>query len=166
MARHNQRPELILLYGSTDKKNQPLEGDVVVIGRARGADIGLDAPDVSSLHCVIWRSSVGYQARDCGSRAGTHLNGDRIKECLLHDGDVLQVGPFCFRVSLPARPGKGGSREDRQRHVEHSRRNLARLAWGQRKVVKDLKGLLELSALTPATLKRKASGLRARVRDF
>src|SRR5207245_1410785 len=92
-------------------------------------------------------------------------NGDSVKDGLLHDGDVLQVGPFCFRVYLPGALGSSGSREGRQRHVEGSRRNLARLALAQRKKLKDLKALLEIS-LTPGDLQRKASGLRSRVREF
>jgi pSer/pThr/pTyr-binding forkhead associated (FHA) protein len=162
-----EQPALVLLYGSGSEKRKdcPLDRDVIVIGRARGADIGLDAPDVSTLHCVLWRGSAGFQVRDCGSRSGTRVNGDAVKEGLLHDGDVLQIGPFSFRVVLPAPSAKGTSREARQRHVEKSRRNLARLALLHRKKVKDMKGLLELS-ITPTDLNRKASGLRARVRDF
>lgn len=136
------QPALVLLYGSSEKKYR-LDRDVVVIGRARGADIGLDAPDVSTVHCVLWRGSVGYQVRDCGSRAGTRVNGDAVKEGLLHDGDLLQIGPFCLRVEVPAPWGQSTVREGREarwRHLERSRRNLARLALIQRKRMQDLKG--------------------------
>jgi len=129
MSKANPRgqPALVLLFGDADDKSRPLDRDVLTIGRARGADIGLDAPDVSTLHCLIWRNSVGYQIRDCGSRSGTRVNGDLVKESILHDGDVLQVGPFSFRVQLPV-GDKSGLREARYKHVERSRRNLVRLA--------------------------------------
>src|SRR5947209_4703951 len=51
-----KRPALELLYGSCEKKRRVLDRDVLIVGRARGCDIGLEAPDVSSLHCVITRS--------------------------------------------------------------------------------------------------------------
>jgi len=131
-----EQPALVVLHGGAADTCRPLDRDVVTVGRARGADIGLDAPDVSSVHCVIWKSSIGYQIRDCGSRAGTKLNGDMIQESVLHDGDVLQVGPFSFRVQLPA-GAKVPSREARAKHLEHSRRNLARLALALRQRLKD-----------------------------
>src|SRR4051812_4398221 len=96
-----KRPALVLLYGNSEKKRRLLDRDVLIVGRARGCDIGLDAPDVSSLHCVITRGPYGYTVRDCGSRAGTRLNGDAVEEATLRDEDVLQVGPFSFRVHLP-----------------------------------------------------------------
>src|SRR5437660_3911099 len=130
MSKSNPRGQaaLVVLHSGADNTCRPLDQEVLTVGRARGADIGLDAPDVSSVHCVIWRGSIGYQIRDCGSRAGTKVNGDLIKESVLHDGDVLQVGPFSFRVQIPASAVKAPSREVRYKHLERSRRNLVRLA--------------------------------------
>ena len=130
-------PALIPLHTGADQRKRPLDRDVILIGRARGADIGLDAPDVSSVHCVVWKSSVGLQLRDCGSRAGTHVNGDVIKESVLHDGDVLQVGLFSFRVEIPKGSAKVTLREARSKHVERSRRNLARLALALRRRLRE-----------------------------
>jgi pSer/pThr/pTyr-binding forkhead associated (FHA) protein len=127
--RAQPRPALVLLYAKEDRR-WPLEREVVTLGRARGCDVALEAADVSSLHTVIWRNSAGFQLRDCGSRAGTHVNGDRVTQATLHDGDILQVGPFSFKVSLPKT--EMSARELRLRHVERSRRNLARLALALR----------------------------------
>src|ERR1700719_4264401 len=95
------QPALILMYGDAARKRRPLSRDAVTIGRARGCDIWLDAPDVSSLHCVITRSGDGFHLRDCASRSGTRLNGDGVGEAALQDRDILQIGPFSFRVFLP-----------------------------------------------------------------
>jgi pSer/pThr/pTyr-binding forkhead associated (FHA) protein len=128
---------LVPLHAAAEQRGRTLDRDVILIGRARGADIGLDAPDVSSLHCVVWKTSVGYQIRDCGSRAGTHVNGELVKESFLHDGDVLQVGRFSFRVALPASPPKAALREARSKHLERSRRNLTRLALALRRRLRE-----------------------------
>ncbi|MCI0460894.1 MAG: FHA domain-containing protein [Gemmataceae bacterium] len=93
---------LVLLYGNAERKYRLLDRDVLVIGRASGADWRLEAPDVSNLHCIITRGPHGYHLRDCASRAGTRVNGHAVQEVILRDEDVLQVGPFSFRVQLPA----------------------------------------------------------------
>jgi len=166
--RHNDPalPKLALLYGSLEKKAWVLTRDAVTVGKARGCDIVLEAPDVSSLHCLVWRTSGGTSVRDCGSRAGTHLNGDRIVEATLRDRDILQIGPFSFAVSVPAVKQPGSSvLETRCRHLDRSRRSLARLALAYRARLRDWQQLSE-SGSAEFDVHRKASGLRRRFRDF
>jgi pSer/pThr/pTyr-binding forkhead associated (FHA) protein len=159
-------PKLILLYGSSGKKSWALSRDAVTVGRARGCDIVLEAPDVSSLHCLVWRTSSGLSVRDCGSRAGTHLNGDRILEATLHDRDILQIGPFSFEVNVPAVKPIGTSvLEARCQHLERSRRNLVRLALAYRHRLGDWQQLSDSGSVL-FDVHRKASGLRRRFRDF
>src|SRR5262249_24939532 len=64
------------------------------------------------------------------SRSGIRLQGDKVCEASLHHDDVLQIGPFSFRVVLlPARPATHGNRtEIRLVKLDRKRRNLARLA--------------------------------------
>ncbi|MFO0866591.1 MAG: FHA domain-containing protein [Gemmataceae bacterium] len=93
---------MIPLFGGTDRKSRPLDREVVTLGRARGSDFCLDANEVSALHCVIYRSSDGFRVRDCGSRTGTRVNGNPIKNAVLNNGDVLNIGPFSFEMRVPA----------------------------------------------------------------
>lgn len=159
-------PRLALLYGSLEKRTWTLARDAITIGRARGCDIPLEAPDVSSLHCLVWRHQGGLSVRDCGSRAGTHLNGDRIVEATLHDRDILQIGPFSFMISVPVAKTAGSSvLEARCRRLERSRRGLARLALAYRARLRDWQQLSE-SGSADFDVHRKASGLRRRFRDF
>jgi pSer/pThr/pTyr-binding forkhead associated (FHA) protein len=166
--REQALPALVSLYGGADKKPWPLNRDIATLGRAKGCDIVLEAPDVSSLHCLVWAFQGGYQVRDCGSRAGTQLNGDRITEATLHDGDILQVGPFSFRLALPTGPKNGPSRrEERSKHLERSRRKLAQLALAQRKKLQTLQqAMLGDSGPAQLDLNQKISGFRRRYRDF
>lgn len=150
---------LVLLFGSHRRGAWPLESDVVSLGRSHGCDIQLDAPDVSSLHCLIWRSERGLELRDCRSRAGTLLNGEPASETNLHDGDVLQVGSFCFRVRVPASLTRDAQRDTRLGHLLRSRRHLTRLALAYRKRLHAAQMLLAPDAAS-FELNRKASGLR------
>lgn len=153
------QPTLMILFGSHGRNAWPLAREVMTLGRAHGCDIRLDAPEVSSLHCIISRDSQGLRLRDCGSRAGTLLNGEPAGETGLHDGDVLQVGSFCFRVHLPACLTRDRGQDARLWRLERSRRNLARLALALRKRVRAAQMLLAPDAAT-FDLNRKASGLR------
>src|SRR5207244_177842 len=96
------QPALLVQHGNTAQKHRPLDRAGVTLGQARGCDIELDAPEVSSIHCIITRGLDGLYIRDCSSRMGTRVNGERIKEGYLHDADILQVGPFSFQVYLAA----------------------------------------------------------------
>lgn len=131
---------LIVTYGSSDRKRRPLDQEVVVLGSGRGCDLTLSAPDIAPVHCILYQRPAGWSVRDCGSRAGTHLNGEPIREALLSDGDLLQVGSFCFRACLPAAarlPEAGLVPERTIQHLRHSRRNLARLALAVRSQLRD-----------------------------
>ena len=92
----SRQAALVPLYGVVDKKPRPLNEELIIVGRARGCDIVLDAPEVSSLHCVIYRWGSGYRMRDCGSRTGTRINGQPIARTRLRIGDQVQVGNTCF----------------------------------------------------------------------
>jgi hypothetical protein len=158
---------LVPLYGA-GKKPWSLEGEVLAIGRARGCDVCLESPDISSLHCVIWRNSAGWHIRDCGSRAGTLINGDRIREATLRDDDVLQIGPFSFRIQAPGPKSLPvvSVRSERLKRIEKSRRNLARLALAMRRQLRDGPPAASDSAPPGLELNRQASGLRQRIREI
>lgn len=95
-------PALVVTFGTTAKKRRSLNKATTVLGRLRSADIRLDAPEIANIHCLITRTETGLAVRDCESRTGTLVNGQPVREAELHDGDNLQVGPFSFKVSLPA----------------------------------------------------------------
>jgi pSer/pThr/pTyr-binding forkhead associated (FHA) protein len=164
------RPALVLLFGNTSKKHRLLDRDAIVVGRARGCDLGLEAPDVSSVHCVITRGPGGYHLRDCQSRAGTKFNGNAVREATLRDGDLLQIGPFSFRVHLPAGCIVGASvpNASRLQHLERSRRNLARLALRRRKLLRLVRALQQdgNGKAVRDQLSKQLTSLKGRIRDY
>ena len=119
------QPTLVVQHGNTARRFRRLEKDVFVLGRAPGCDLGLDAPDVAAVHCVIHRGAEGWRVRDCSGRGGTRLNGRSVLDEALADEDVLQIGSFSFALHLPkqkARPATAPAR------LQRSRENLVRLA--------------------------------------
>ncbi len=69
-----------------------LEGRVTVIGRSSECEIPLEDPNVSRRHAEIRRIGEGYSLVDLGSTNGTEVNGQRIQETALMNGDVIELG--------------------------------------------------------------------------
>jgi EAL domain-containing protein (putative c-di-GMP-specific phosphodiesterase class I) len=69
-----------------------------LIGRSRAADLTIYSHKVSKDHAVIAQESGRYVVRDLQSTNGTFVNGRRIDEVPLDDGDILHVThwEFCF----------------------------------------------------------------------
>ncbi|MGQ9474727.1 MAG: FhaA domain-containing protein [Actinomycetota bacterium] len=68
-----------------------LEGSRLSIGRSEENDLVLPDPRVSRFHAEIERAPQGYVLRDLGSTNGTLVNGRRVRERLLEDGDTISV---------------------------------------------------------------------------
>ena len=64
------------------------------IGRADQNEIQIVKPGISRQHATVELTAEGYILRDLKSNNGTYVNGDRITEHLLTDGDVVEVGPI------------------------------------------------------------------------
>jgi ABC-type transporter Mla subunit MlaD len=127
------QPALVVKCGNTKRKYRPLDRDVLILGRAPGCDLGLDAPDVALVHCLIVKAPDGWRVRDCTGRGGTRLNGKSVQDGVLGDEDVLQVGSFSFVLHLPSSqrtraPDSPHLPAPHLGRMERSRRNLAQLA--------------------------------------
>lgn len=94
-------PALVVTFGTTARKRRILEKPTSLLGRGKGCDIRLDAVEISTVHCVITHTACGLAIRDCDSRVGTLVNDQPVKEGTLSHGDILQLGPFSFRVHIP-----------------------------------------------------------------
>jgi pSer/pThr/pTyr-binding forkhead associated (FHA) protein len=67
--------------------------DRLTIGRSRESDIFLEDLAVSRLHTTISRDGQGqYVIRDESSANGTYVNGQKVTEQVLAEGDEIQVG--------------------------------------------------------------------------
>lgn len=69
-----------------------LRDDVTHVGRGIVADVRLDDYTVSARHAIIVVRAAGLRILDDRSTNGTIVNGRRIDEAELHDGDVVVLG--------------------------------------------------------------------------
>ncbi len=74
----------------------PIPSFPFTLGRNESADLPIASSRVSREHAVILRDGVGFRVRDLGSTNGTYVNGRRIDEAPLEDGDVLVVADVEF----------------------------------------------------------------------
>ena len=72
--------------------NQIELGDFLTIGRESENHVVVSDEFTSARHTRIERKPNGFLLRDLRSRNGTFLNGTRIFEALLSDGDRVRVG--------------------------------------------------------------------------
>ena len=87
-----ERAYLVVMTGSNVGEMYKIAGDSIVLGRGGGTDIRLVDEGISRFHCRIRIDGDGLVVEDMNSRNGTFLNGTRIEQGVLHDGDKIQLG--------------------------------------------------------------------------
>jgi predicted Zn finger-like uncharacterized protein len=74
---------------------------LVTIGRMRGgADIEIDDPQVSRLHCAIEVKNDAVLLRDLRSTNGTYIGEKRVHAALLNDSTEFRIGETTIRVAV------------------------------------------------------------------
>jgi pSer/pThr/pTyr-binding forkhead associated (FHA) protein/uncharacterized RDD family membrane protein YckC len=81
----------------------------LLIGRDPSNDLVLPDAMVSRRHAVIEYRGEGWVLRDCQSSNGSLVNGDRVEERPLRDGDLVAIGGarLLFRDDEPQADGPG-----------------------------------------------------------
>ncbi|KOV94392.1 FtsK/SpoIIIE domain-containing protein [Streptomyces sp. NRRL B-3648] len=85
-----------------------LHGGRITVGRSADADVPLDDPDVSRLHCAVTVDADGrVSVADLGSTNGTTLDGVRVSErpVRVPAGGLLRIGESALRVTRAGGPG-------------------------------------------------------------
>jgi CRP-like cAMP-binding protein len=78
----------------------PLGRSVMLIGRDEDSNLYLEASEISKNHASIFSKDGFYHVKDNRSLNGTLINGQRVTEHLLQHDDVIEFGPYRFRVDL------------------------------------------------------------------
>jgi pSer/pThr/pTyr-binding forkhead associated (FHA) protein len=75
----------------------PLGEETVRVGRGLGADLRLDESSVSRRHAILVSSAEGVRILDDRSSNGTIVNGRRVQQAELANGDVIVIGRVVLR---------------------------------------------------------------------
>ncbi|MBS1797662.1 MAG: sigma 54-interacting transcriptional regulator, partial [Acidobacteria bacterium] len=122
-----------------------LDADETGVGREAANAIVLADSSVSRRHCTIRRRGDAYFVSDLGSLNGIEVNGRRLEEMRLEDGDRLTIGDFKLVFSSDGTFEKtGGVRFDRTefRLPENSVRLRVEEVFGA--MARDLTAILQI----------------------
>src|SRR5205814_7478779 len=92
------------------EKAYPMRAITVTIGRSDQCDIAVKDTSMSGRHAEISKINGEIRVKDMGSANGIWLNGERVDDVELFDGDVLRLGQTSIRIDVVGgrkRPGAG-----------------------------------------------------------
>ncbi|MBI4537664.1 MAG: FHA domain-containing protein [candidate division NC10 bacterium] len=108
-------PEIVLYAGEKQLATYTLSSGELTIGRTAGNSIVLENPGVSRRHATIRAEGERVLIEDQGSANGTFVNGQKVGNRALKDGDEIQIVKhrLIYRVPREAEaPKKAGPAMD------------------------------------------------------
>ncbi|MFN7144378.1 MAG: FHA domain-containing protein, partial [Myxococcota bacterium] len=95
------RLDVVSAHTMARRSFELLPGGSLSLGRSERADIVLPEPAASRLHADVGETAGSYWVRDRGSSNGTWVNGQRVREKVLVDGDRVRIGTVEFTFVAP-----------------------------------------------------------------
>jgi serine/threonine protein kinase len=80
------------------------EGKPLLVGRGRNTETKLKDPQVSREHFQVKADGRKIVLLDSGSTSGTVVNGKRVSQVDLRQGDVIQIGNTQLRLQIEGSP--------------------------------------------------------------
>lgn len=87
----SKKPYLIFIGGPSLGSVYMLEAGETVVGRGKDATILVEDDSISRRHVLFSVNGQVVEAEDLESTNGTFVNGRRIKQSMLEDGDRIQI---------------------------------------------------------------------------
>src|ERR1700676_3437963 len=87
------------LVALTEEPSILLDKPIMLFGRNPECDIQIDSRKVSRRHCCIAQVNDYLVVRDLGSTNGLRINGVRVLEGRLTNGDELIIGTSRYQVT-------------------------------------------------------------------
>ena len=78
------------------------DGKTLHLGRSTTADVMLEHLSVSRRHAIVTRRGEDTVILDDRSLNGILVNGERVREAVLRDGDEVRIGEVAMRFLLVA----------------------------------------------------------------
>ncbi|MFH1283665.1 MAG: GGDEF domain-containing protein [bacterium] len=94
----SKKPYIIIISGKDSGKELPLYSGKIIIGRNNSADVTLDDQNISRKHSQITLKNNKIIIKDLNSTNGTFVNGNKITETSLKDGDLIYIGDSVLKV--------------------------------------------------------------------
>src|SRR6185295_2859202 len=82
----------LVVTDALGRRTIPIERPVLTFGRRSECDIRVTGADVSRQHAELLMQDSRIVLRDCESKFGTFVNGEKITERELKPGDTIGLG--------------------------------------------------------------------------
>jgi general secretion pathway protein A len=96
-----QAARLVVSSGKSIVAEVELNRPRIVLGRDESCDISLDSRYVSRFQNLFMETREGWLLIDLSSTNGCFVNGRRVREHRLRDGDLIAVGQHQIRFASP-----------------------------------------------------------------
>jgi hypothetical protein len=105
-AGDEQSPRLVVSNGGENAAEIALDRPRLVLGRDEACDITLDSAYLRRYHSLFMETPAGWLLIDLNSTNGSFVNGRRIREQVLRDGDLIAIGQYQLRFIWTAGIGR------------------------------------------------------------
>ena len=137
----------------------PIDKPVVTLGRRSETDVRIPGIGISRLHAEIASQDGVCRLRDCDSKFGTFVNGERVTERVLVNGDRIRLGQsddtaivFLVGDDAPSAERSAAAAANELRHMASLLEGLRALGSGR--VLEDVLALVLDSAIEVAGAER------------
>jgi phosphoserine phosphatase RsbU/P len=137
----------------------PIDKPIVTLGRRSETDVRIPGIGISRLHAEIALHDGVCRLRDCESKFGTFVNGERVAERVLANGDQIRLGQsddtkivFLAGDDAPSVERSAAAAASELRHMASLLEGLRALGSGR--VLEDVLALVLDSAIEVAGAER------------
>ena len=95
----SMHPRVLIISGENSGTAYPLKG-LVSFGRAESNTIALRDSKCSRQHAQIQQHGSEFVVEDLNSSNGTFVNGERVSEHVLSNGDEIQIGDTLMQFQI------------------------------------------------------------------
>jgi len=88
-----------VIFGGKEEQKYLLDKPAFTVGREPACEIAIDNLGISRQHCKLLVRGDAFVVQDLGSANGTFVNGKKIVEHYLNDGDEIFIGKYILRFS-------------------------------------------------------------------
>lgn len=103
--------KVIVIFGGQTQSEHEVGEVELVVGREPECQICIDNLGISRKHCAFSAKGEAFVVRDMGSANGTYVNGRKITEHYLNDGDEIIIGKYTLRFANTEQQSKAVERD-------------------------------------------------------
>lgn len=103
--------KVIVIFGGQTQSEHEIGEVELVVGREPECQICIDNLGISRKHCAFSAKGEAFVVRDMGSANGTYVNGRKVTEHYLNDGDEIIIGKYTLRFANTEQQSKAVERD-------------------------------------------------------